>query len=65
MEYYADHPPFIIIKDHKTNFQNNTKSKMINHVKNKLGLVMKSYLKKLPQKRQTPSKSMIGEILPL
>ena len=47
MECYASRPAFIIIKDHKPNFQNNTKCRLINPAKNKLGLVSKKHLEEI------------------
>ena len=40
-------PCFITIKDHKPNFRNNTKCRLINHAKNKLGLVSKKHLEEI------------------
>ena len=47
MECYASCPAFITIKDHKPNFRNNTKCRLINHAKNKLGLVSKKHLEEI------------------
>ena len=47
MECYASHPAFITIKDHKPNFRNNTKCRLINPAKNELGLVSKNHLEKI------------------
>ena len=47
MECYASHPAFITIKNHKPNFQNNTKCRLINPMKNELGLVSKKDLEKI------------------
>ena len=44
MESYASRPAFITIKDHKPNFRNNTKCRLINPAKNEIGLVSKKYL---------------------
>ena len=46
MECYASRPAFIIIKDHRPNFRNNTKFRPINPRKNELGLVSKKHLEK-------------------
>ena len=47
MECYASCPAFITIKDHKPNFQSNTKCRLINLAKNELGLVSKEHLEKI------------------
>ena len=47
MECYASRPAFIIIKDHKPNFRNNTKCRLINPAKNELKLVSKKHLEKI------------------
>ena len=47
MECYASHPAFITIKDLKPNFSNNTKCRLINSKKNKLGLVSKKHLEEI------------------
>ena len=47
MECYASRLPFIPIKDHKPNFRNNTKCRLINPAKNELGLVSKKHLEKI------------------
>ena len=40
-------PTFIIIKDHKPNFRNNTKCRLINPAKNESGLVSKKHPEKI------------------
>ena len=47
MKCYVCRPAFIIIKDHKPNFRNNSKCRLINPAKNKLGLASKKYLEKI------------------
>ena len=47
MECYASHPAFITIKDLKPNFSNNTKCRLINPTKNKLGFVSKKHLEEI------------------
>ena len=48
MECYASSPVFITTEDHKPNFQNNTKCRLINPAKKELGLVSKKkHLEKL------------------
>ena len=47
MECYASRPAFITIKDHKPNFRNNIKCRLINPAKNELGLVSKKHLEKI------------------
>ena len=46
-ECYASRPAFITIKDHTTNIQNNAKCRLINSVKNELGLVSQKHLEKI------------------
>ena len=65
MKCYVCRPAFIIIKDHKPNFRNNSKCRLINPAKNKLGLASKKYLEKISRMLQTPSKSINGKVLPL
>ena len=38
------YPAYITLKDHKENFRNNTKCRLINPSKSEVGLVSKSYL---------------------
>ena len=47
MECYASRPAFITIKDHKPNFRNDTKCRLINPAKNELGLVSEKHLEKI------------------
>ena len=48
MECCTSGPVFITIEDHKTDFRNNTKYRLINPAKNELGLVSKKkHLEKL------------------
>ena len=47
MECYANRSAFINIKDHKPNFRNATKCRLINPAKNELGLVSKKHLEKI------------------
>ena len=47
MDCYASCPAFIIIKDHKRNFRNNTKCRLINPAKNELGVVSKKHLEEI------------------
>ena len=44
MECYSKQSPFIELKDHKANFKNNTKCRLINPSKSEFGLVSKHYL---------------------
>ena len=44
MECYSDNPAYITLKDHKENFRNNTKCRLINPSKSEVGVVSKSYL---------------------
>ena len=44
MECYSEQSVFITLKDHKANFKNNTKCRLINPSKSKVGLVSKHYL---------------------
>ena len=41
---YSDQSAFITLKDHKANFKNNTKCRLINPSKSEVGLVSKHYL---------------------
>ena len=38
---------FILLKDHKENFQNNPTARLINHAKNKLGKISKVILNRI------------------
>ena len=44
MECYSDNPAYITLKDHKENFRNNAKCRLIIPPKSEVGLVSKSYL---------------------
>ena len=44
MECYSDQNAFITLKDHKENFRNSTKCKLINPSKSEVGLISKKYL---------------------
>ena len=44
MECYLDNHAYITLKDHKENFTNNIKGRLINLSKSKVGLVSKCYL---------------------
>ena len=44
MECYSNQSAFITLKDHKANFKNNTKCRLINPSKSEVGLVSKDYL---------------------
>ena len=44
MECYSKQSSFITLKDHKANFKNNTKCRLINPSKSEVGLVRKHYL---------------------
>ena len=44
MECYSDNYAYITLKDHKENFQNNIKCRLINPSKSEVGLVSKCYL---------------------
>ena len=44
MECYSDQSAFNTLKDHKANFKNNTKCRLINPSKSEVGLVSKHYL---------------------
>ena len=44
MEWYSDQNAFITLKDHKENFRNNTKCRLINPLKSEVGLISKKYL---------------------
>ena len=44
IECYSDQSAFIILKNHRANFKNNTKCSLINPSKSEVGLVSKHYL---------------------
>ena len=44
MECYSDQHVYITLKDHKENFRNNTKCRLINPSKSEVGRVSKKYL---------------------
>ena len=44
MECYSDQSAFITLKNHKANFKNNTKCRLINPSKSEIGLFSKHYL---------------------
>ena len=44
IECYSDQSAFITLKDHKANFKNNTKCRLINPSKSEIGLFSKHYL---------------------
>lgn len=43
---------YLLLKDHKPNFENNPQSRLINPSKTELGLISKSILKKITLKTQ-------------
>ena len=43
MECYSDNHTYITLKDHKENFRNNVKCRLINLSKSEVGLVSKCY----------------------
>ena len=47
MECYSDQSAFITLKDHKANFKNNTKCRLINPSKSEIGLFSKHYLRSI------------------
>ena len=50
MECMAKQQPFISLKDHKENFQNNPTCRLINPAKSEMGLISKKSSKKLTRK---------------
>ena len=44
MQCYSDQSAFTTLRDHKANFKNNTKCRLINPSKSEVGLVSKHYL---------------------
>ena len=44
MECYADRNAFVTLKDHKDNFQNNPKCRLLNPAKSEVGIVSKNML---------------------
>jgi hypothetical protein len=47
MEAYAERKAFVTLKDHKENFRNNPKCRLINPAKSEIGLVSKKMLEKI------------------
>ena len=47
MECYSDQNAFITLKDHKENFRNSTKCRLINPSKSEVGLISKKYLRNI------------------
>ena len=47
MECYSDQCTFITLKDHKEDFKNNTKCRLINPSKSEVGLASKTYLNEI------------------
>ena len=47
MQRYANSKAFVTLKDHKENFQSNTKCRLINPAKSEMGLVSKQILEKI------------------
>ena len=62
MECYSDNPAYITLKDHKENFRNNTKCRLINPSKSEVGLVSKSYLSNIIASISKKTKVTQGEI---
>ena len=44
IEQYAEKDAFITLKDHKDNFENNTKCRLLNPAKSEIGIISKSHL---------------------
>ena len=53
MECYPNKPAFITLKDHKENFNNNPKCRLINPAKSEMGKVSKFHLDKINMKIRT------------
>ena len=47
MEQYSHHQSFITLKEHKSNFQNNSKFRIINLAKREIGIISKHYIEKI------------------
>ena len=47
VEKFVEKPCFITLKDHKENFDNNPKCRLINPAKSEIGLISKNYLDKI------------------
>ena len=47
IEQHSQHQLFIILKDHKDNFQNNPKCRLINPTKTEIGIVSKHYMEEI------------------
>ena len=50
VQQYQKRSAFLTMKDHKPNFQNNTKCRLINPAKSEIGTVSKAYLDSINQK---------------
>ena len=53
---FADKMAYITIKDHKDNFLNNTKCRLINPAKSEIGIISKTYLEKINDNIQQRTK---------
>ena len=47
IERLAERDAFISIKDHKENFENNTKCRLLNPAKSEIGIISKSHLQNI------------------
>ena len=47
IEKQSQHQSFITLKDHKYNFQNNSKCRLINLVKSEIGIISKHYIEEI------------------
>ena len=55
IEQAAEQKAFITLKDHKPNFPNNIKCRLINPTKSNLGKISKQILQKINSKIQQPT----------
>ena len=47
VEQFNQRESFVTLKDHKENFQNNPKCRLLNHAKSEIGIISKHYIEKI------------------
>ena len=52
IEQMAEREPFITIKDHKPNFENNTKCRLINPAKSEIGVISRHHLQQINKNKK-------------
>ena len=50
IEQFTQHEVFVTLKDHKVNFQNDPKCRLINPAKSEIGIISKHYLELINNK---------------